>query len=361
MKIIAIVTVVFSSKLLACTLPDVEKVTSQFKKPNYPGFAFLVARKNKVLCENAYGLANIELNVPLSTNHNFETGSLTKLFTATAVLLLEQQGKLNRNDPITRFIPGITSPKPPVTIEHLLAHTSGLVDPINEPEFLATRINDNVTLEELIQEFKNGRWEYAPGEHVIYSNVGYSMLGYIIETVSGLPYETALQTLIFKPLNMRHTYQASFNIIHGKAAGYTFDGTTPRQHDFLNWRWAFGAADLLSTVRDLNTFNSALMHGKLLNTEQFSALTRHIVLNDGSQIPGSYNYSIEEINSMRALRMNGSTMGYSSHSAYLPESDTFVVVLSNSDGINGGGWTAPAVIADSLIAAIQADDASEPK
>ncbi|OFC69368.1 serine hydrolase domain-containing protein [Alteromonas confluentis] len=361
MKFIVIVTVVFSAKLLACTFPGVEKAAAQYAKHDAPGFVFLVAQNNTVVCKKAVGLANIELGVPVNANTVFEIGSLTKLFTATAILLLEQQEKLNRNDLVSRYIPGITSQKSPVTIAHLLSHTSGLVDPINEPEFLATRINDDTDLDSLIQEFKNGRWAYEPGQHVIYSNVGYSMLASIIEKASEMAYEEALQKMIFRPLNMQHTHQASFQIVKGKATGYTFDGATPRQHDFLNWRWAFGAADLLSTVDDLNTFNSALMQGKLLNADQLSALTRPIALNDGSQVPGPYNYSIEKVGGKRALRMNGSTMGYSSHSAYLQDSKTFVVVLSNSDGINGGGWTAPEVITNSIIAAIAFDESTKPE
>lgn len=359
-KFIAVVTLVISLNANGECNKHIMGTLEGFEKPEHPGLVLLLSDGHGEMCKEALGLANIELGVPLTTQSVFEIGSITKLFTATAVLLLEQQGKLKRADPISHYIAGINTQKEAVTIEHLLSHTSGLVDPINDPEFLSTRIQESVTLLELVNTFKNGYWQEKPGKNVIYSNVGYSLLSYIIEKVSGTSYEDYLKRHIFKPLRMNNTSQASFAIARNKATGYTYDGESPRQHDFLNWRWAFGAADLLSSVSDLYTFNQALMSQRLLNSKQLSVLTRPIRLSDGTFVEGSYNYAINNIKGSKSLRMNGSTLGFSSHIAFIPSSETFLVILSNSDGVNGGAWNAPESIASTLLNIVVRDETASP-
>jgi CubicO group peptidase (beta-lactamase class C family) len=329
-----------------------DKDLRRFSSDDSVGYSVLITQKGKVLYQNAQGLANIELNVPLQPEHIFEIGSLTKQFTAVAILLLAQDGVLSLEDNISKYIPNISTTKSDVSIKHLLAHTSGLVDPINEPEFLSTRIQESVSLEELITQFKNGHWQYVAGEQIHYSNVGYSMLAWVIERVSGVTYETFLNERIFKPLKMQHTTQASFKLTKAKVTGYTFDDNEPRQHDFVNLNWVYAAADLLSTTHDLSQFNHGVMQGKVLNQAHLQTLLAPVMLNDGVQSQGSFTYSVSAIWNLEAIRGSGSTLGYSSHSIYLPDTDTFVIVLSNSDGVNGGGWFAPATVAGKLAATL---------
>ncbi len=349
MKLAMLVTFVFGSAASACNHKPYNEVLKSFEKAQSPGTAVLIAQGETVHCHTAIGLANIELDMPLSVDHVFEIGSITKLFTATAILLLEQDGKLSRTDDITRYISGIDSLKSTVTIEHLLTHTSGLVDTINTQAFLETRIQEPSNLSKVIDTFKNGHWQYKPGENVIYSNAGYSMLSHIIERVSGLSYIHYLQQRIFTPLFMARTQQATFDIVKNKATGYTFDGAKPRQHDFLDWRWAYGAGDLLSTASDLKIFYTALMNKKLLNETQLQKLLQPITLNDGTKIEGAYTFSISTHKGKTMYRMNGSTLGFSSHTIYIPHSQTFIAVLSNSDGVNGGSWVAPFEIGSRLL------------
>jgi CubicO group peptidase (beta-lactamase class C family) len=337
----------------ACS-PCFDKDLSRFASTDSVGYSVLISQNGKVLYQKARGLANIELNVPMQPNHIFEIGSLTKQFTAVAILLLAQDGALSLEDNISKYIPDISSTKNDVTLKHLLAHTSGLIDSINTPEFLSTRIQESVTLEEIIAQFKNDHWQHVSGDQINYSNIGYSMLAWVIEKVSGTTYATFLNERIFKPLNMHNTSQVSFNLTKRKVTGYTFDGSEPRQHDLINLNWGYGSSDLLSTTEDISLFSHALMQGKVLNQTHLHTLLSPLILNDDVQRQGSFTYSLSTIWNFDAIRISGSTLGYSSHSIYLPDNDTFIVVLANSDGVNGGNWIAPATMAGKLAATLLA-------
>ena len=351
-KIIYVFILLILPKLSQALQPSFNDDLSRFAKDDSVGLSILISHKDEIIYEDSVGLANIELGVPLKTEHLFEIGSLTKQFTAVAVLLLEQKGELSLNDSISEYISGIASTQGTVTLRHLLSHTSGLVDPINSPEFLTTRIQEKVSLEDLIEQFKNGHWEYSAGELYNYSNVGYSMLASVVEKVSNMTYEEFLKTNIFLPLNMHNTHQASFSIFKDKATGYTFDDMTPRHHDFLDLRWAYGAADILSTTSDLNVFTLALMSAKVINNKQLTKLLSPVKTNDNELVGGSYNYSLAPIWGAKAISISGSTMGYSSASIFLPETQHYIVVLNNSDGINGGGWVQPSIVARKLAATL---------
>ena len=337
-----------------------DKDLSRFTSSDSVGYSVLISQNDEILYQKARGLANIELNVPVQPNHIFEIGSLTKQFTAVAILMLAQDGLLSLEDNISKYIPDISTTKSDVALKHLLAHTSGLVDPINTPDFLSSRIQESISLVELITQFKNEHWQHVSGEHYHYSNVGYSMLAWVIERVSGVKYKTFLNERIFEPLKMHNSSQASFKLTKRKSTGYTFDGSEPRQRGLINLNWAYGAADLLSTTADLSLFSHALMQGKILNKAYLHTLLSpvllndnvllndSVLLNDNVQLQGSFTYSLSQIRNVNAISISGSTLGYSSHSIYLPDNDTFVVVLSNSDGVNGGGWIAPATVAGKL-------------
>lgn len=349
-NLLPFVTLLCSWHVNACQQSLLEQELTNFTAAHKTGLSALVSQSGKAPCKAALGMANLELSAPVETDHIFEIGSLTKQFTAVAILLLEQEGQLSRSDPISKYIGGITTAKGKVTIEHLLSHTSGLVDPINNPEFLATRVQEPIAFADLVALFKNHHWQHEPGERSVYTNAGYSLLSAIIEEVSGLSYAAFLQKRIFAPLNMTSSSQASMAVTPNKVTGYTFTGSQPRQHDLLNLGWAYAAGDLLSNTRDLSIFSHALMQGKILNQQQLDVLFTPITLNDGTQTNGSYNASLQQISGRKAIRMSGSTLGFSSHSIYLPDEHTYFVVLNNSDGVNGGGWVRPATVVGKILA-----------
>jgi CubicO group peptidase (beta-lactamase class C family) len=165
--------------------------------------AVLVAHDG-MLFEKGYDLADREANIPNTPQTRFRIGSITKQFTAMAVLILQDRGKLHVQDPVCLYVPNCPQDWQPITIENLLTHTSGIPDYINSPDFMATW-TEPATPEELIARFEDLPLEFPPGLRFKYSNSGYTLLGYIIERVSGESYTTFLQQNIFTPLKMNNT------------------------------------------------------------------------------------------------------------------------------------------------------------
>ena len=168
-----------------------------------PGAAVLIARGGKIKLEKGYGLARVESRLPVTSETRFRIGSITKQFTAAAILKLEEEGELSVNDPVSKYIPDW--PKGgEVTIRHLLTHSSGIHNFTAKPAF-QTNVTVATSLEALISSFKNDPYDFAPGEKFLYSNSGYVLLGFIIEKVSGEAYASYLRRTFFEPLGMKNT------------------------------------------------------------------------------------------------------------------------------------------------------------
>ena len=197
-------------------------LTEQFKADG-PGCTALVAHKGQVIYQKAFGMANLELNVPMQPDNVFRIGSITKQFTAIAILQLMEQGKLSLQDEITRFIPDYPTQGKKITVEHLLTHTSGIKSTTDMPTFWSM-IRKDMTPPELIDIFKNQPLEFDPGTNWKYCNSGYGLLGYIIEKVSKKTYPQYLEEAFFKPLGMTQSYFGSnTKLIKNQVAGYESD------------------------------------------------------------------------------------------------------------------------------------------
>src|SRR5262249_10377239 len=161
------------------------------KQSRFSGSA-LVARDGKILCSRGYGMANIELDVPNTPRTKFRLGSITKQFTAAAILLLQERGKLNVQDPICKYVADCPGAWSEVTIHHLLSHTGGLPNFTSFPDYFPKMMMPE-TMESMVARFKNKPLDFKPGEKWSYSNSGYFLLGYLVEKISGESYETFLQ------------------------------------------------------------------------------------------------------------------------------------------------------------------------
>ncbi|MGH9971179.1 MAG: serine hydrolase domain-containing protein, partial [Pyrinomonadaceae bacterium] len=174
-------------------------------KPDEPGAAVIAVKDGKVIFRKGYGLANVELGVPVEPDMVFRLGSVTKQFTAVAILMLAEQNKLSLDDDITKFLPDYATKGHKITIEQLLTHTSGIKNYTSLPEWLSGWRKD-MTVKEIIDLFKDQPMDFAPGERWSYSNSGYILLGAIIEKVSGQTYQEFIEKNIFTPLGMKHSY-----------------------------------------------------------------------------------------------------------------------------------------------------------
>lgn len=313
----------------------IDKLISDVYKPGEPGAALLIAEKGKVVYRKAFGMADLELNVPMKPEMVFEIGSMTKQMTAVAVLMLMEEGKLSLQDEITKYIPDYPVQGHKITIHHLLTHTSGIKSYTSMQEWQPLWRND-MTPEEMIDLFKNQPMDFAPGEHYLYNNSAYFMLGYVIEKASGMSYGKFLKERIFKPLKMNNSYYGSHEqIIQGRASGYQ------KKEDFVNAEYLsltqpYAAGSVMSNVDDLLTWQMAVRDNKLVKKETMQLAFTDYRLNDGKPIHYGYGWGLNDINGSPTIEHSGGIFGYTTNGIWLPEEDVYVVMLTNRDDIGPG-------------------------
>jgi CubicO group peptidase (beta-lactamase class C family) len=295
-----------------------------------PGIAVLVAKDGKILYKKGFGYADIESKTLVSADTKFRIGSITKQFTASAILKLQEEGRLQVTDKLSKYIPDFPRGGE-VTLHHLLTHTSGIHSYTGKEDFLK-RVLTSVTNEELLTYFKSDPYDFNPGDQYRYNNSGYFLLGYIIEKVTGKSYGQHLKETFFDPLNMTNTgVHASTLTLTNEAKGYTKEGTYTRS---LNWdmSWAGGAGALYSTVEDLYRWNEAVFNGKVLSEKSLKAAFTPLVLNNGTTpSEGNYGYGwvFANYRGQEIIQHGGGLHGFISQLSRFPEENLTVVMLTN--------------------------------
>ena len=309
---------------------DYDKMLLDQFKPGETGCAALVAKDGQVIYNRAFGMANLELNVPMQTDMVFRIGSITKQFTAIAILQLMEQGKLSLEDDITKFIPDYPTQAYKITIEHLLTHTSGIKSYTNVPDYIKN-VRTDMKPEELINNFKNLPMEFAPGTKWNYNNSGFFLLGYIIEKVTGKTYADYLQENIFTPAGMTSTcYGSDSKIIKNRAYGYQQGGEGVVNSDYCSMTQPYSAGSIMSTVGDLFKWHQALYAGKLVKKETLEKAVTEYRLADGKGTNYGYGFFLSQLQGSPTVEHGGGIFGYLTSSVYLPEEDVFVALFSNS-------------------------------
>lgn len=294
-----------------------------------PGVSFLIAKDGKTIYRKAFGLANLELNVPMKPENVFEIGSITKQFTAIAILMLEEQGKLSVDDDITKFIADYPTKGKKITIHHLLNHTSGIKSYTNMAKFSDLARKD-MPPTEIIDMFKNEPLDFEPGEKFLYNNSGYIMLGYIIEVVSGETYEQFVQKHIFDKLGMASSsYGSMINLVPNRATGYSEAENGYENADYLSLTLPYAAGSLMSTTDDLLKWQNALNNYTLIKKTSYEKAINGSKLNSGEAIAYGYGLSKESINGSPSIQHGGGIFGYTTMGIYLPEEKVFVSGLTN--------------------------------
>ncbi len=295
------------------------------------GCVALVSKGGNIIYYNAFGLADLELNTPMTKDMVFEIGSLTKQFTAVAILMLNEQGKLNLNDDIRKYIPDYSTQENTITIHHLLNHTSGIKNYVTLKDWFP-QIRKDFTPETFIDLFKNEPLNFSPGEKWEYNNSGYYLLGYVIEKVSGQSYKDFIESKIFKPIKMNNSsYGNRSEIIKNRPSGYSKPNNTFINAPYLSFTHLYSAGALMSTAEDLFKWNKALVTNKLITNESKKLIFTNTTLNDNSKTNYSYGWAINKINNSNTIEHSGGTLGYATYATYLQEEDIFVTVLSNCD------------------------------
>jgi CubicO group peptidase (beta-lactamase class C family) len=297
-----------------------------------PGKVVLVAKDGKVIYKKAFGKANLELDVDMDTEHVFRLGSITKQFTAAAILKLAEEGKLSLEDDITKFIKDYPVDGHTITLEHLLAHTSGIRNYTNLPKFTAEVRKKDYSPKELINFFKDEPMDFSPGEKHAYSNSGYILLGSVIEIVSGKTYEEYIDAAFFRPLGMKNSfYDRSSILIPKRIPGYQKKGNAYENSDYLSMTLPYAAGSLVSTVEDLFIWNEAVMSDFVLSMKSREKAHSAQVLNNGKIIDYGLGWRLGNVQGSPSIKHGGLVNGFTSNALYLPEGKIFVTVLSNCD------------------------------
>lgn len=318
-----------------CQCQDLEAEFDQILLKKYPdenpGATVLVAKEGKIIYQKAFGMANLELAVPMTLTKVFQIGSLTKQFTAVAILMLEEQGKLSLEDDITVYIPDYPVQGKRITIHHLLNHTSGIRNytSMNIMEI----VRKDFAPTELINYFKDEPKEFDPGEKWEYSNSGYVLLGYIIEQVSGKTYEEFVEQELFKQLGMSNSFYAHYKeIVYNRASGYQPGGGEYVNADFLSMTIPYASGSLMSTVEDLYKWQSSLNSNKLVSKRTLTKAHTNHKLNNGDLTNYGYGWLTYDINGSPSIEHGGGIFGYTCYQIYVPKEDVYVVILTNSNG-----------------------------
>ncbi len=295
-----------------------------------PGASALVVKNGQILYRKAFGKANIELDVAMKPEHVFRIGSISKQFTACAILRLAELGKLSLQDEITKFIPDYPTHGHKITVEHLLTHTSGIKSYTGLEKWTDEERKRDFTPKEMVDYFKDEPMDFAPGEAYRYNNSAYFLLGYIIEIVSGKTYEAFLDENFFKPLGMNHSYYGNTApIIKNRAAGYQEGETGNTNADFLSMTQPYAAGSLLSNVDDLYTWYKAVMDDKVVSKESRMKAHTAFKLNNGKPTGYGYGWSLGNVQGSPVIGHGGGINGFLTASLYLPDEKVFVALFSN--------------------------------
>jgi CubicO group peptidase (beta-lactamase class C family) len=314
-------------------LPSLEKLADDVfvstQSGETPGVSVLIARDGKILYQKGFGYADVGNRVPVTPETKFRIGSITKQFIASAILKMQEEGKLSVEDRLSKYIPGFPRGDE-VTIRHLLTHTSGIHSYTNRPGFLKY-VTMPITPEALVDTIKSFPYDFNPGDRYLYNNSGFFLLGFIIEKISGMSLAGYLKENLFKPLGMNSTgVYTTTRLLDNEAYGYDRDSVNIVKA--LNWdmTWAGGAGSLYSTAQDLYIWNEAVFNGKVLSAESMKAAFTPAVLNNGEKTDYGFGWSLSDYRGSKFISHGGTLHGFQSHIARQPEEKTTVVVLCNS-------------------------------
>jgi CubicO group peptidase (beta-lactamase class C family) len=298
------------------------------------GTAAAVVQGNDTLLMKAYGKANVEWDVPMPVDAMFEIGSVTKQFTAAAILQLRDEGKLSLDDDITKWLPDFDTRGNKITVRRLLDHTSGIVGLTEMPEFGLLVWNQSFPRDSAYALIKRYPFQFPTGTAQMYNNSAVWLAGLIVEKASGMTYEDYVEKKIFAPLGMtRSMYCNSAEDVPRRANGYSVrNGVIGRAPTNVH-RWPFAAGSLCSTAADLVTWVKALHGGKVLSPKSYQEMITPAKLNDGTPLRYGMGIGVgKDSRGITYIGHGGSISGFTAEAGWYPDAQLAVVVLVNSNG-----------------------------
>ena len=302
-----------------------EYMNAAVKADNFAG-AILVARDGKVIASKGYSFANFETETPNTPQTKFRIGSMTKPLTATAILMLQEKGKLNVEDSICKYLSDCPAAWQPVTVRHLLTHTSGIPDYIRSSDATQATFMLPLASSAVVALFKDKPLEFAPGERWKYSNSAYFLAGLIVEKVSGKSYEAFMRENIFEPLRLTNTgIDRNERVLKNRASGYSLENNTLKNAVYYDISNAYSTGAIYSTVEDLYQWNQSLFAGQLVSKKTLDEMLIPVKSNFG------VGWFIDRQLNRQFIWHDGSLPGFKSYIARYANEQLCVVVLSNID------------------------------
>ena len=322
-----------SSFLLAQDeVKKIDSLVSKYAQDAEFSGTILVSKGGKLLLKKGYGYSNAEKKIANNASTIYNIASLTKTFTAALILKLQEEGRLSVNDRLSKYYPVFPNGDR-ITIHHLLTHTSGIFNYTDDKNFSVMDQKKEVKLEDMIALFKDKPLQFDPGTNFRYSNSGYTMLGYIIEKITGVSYASALDRFIFKPLDMQHTsFGPQDTTSKSLAKGYNMYYQNFRLPAFkVHPSISYATGAIYSTAEDLYKWHKALQNGKFLSRRSLEAAYKKDRGNYG------YGWFTDSLYGRQRVSHDGNIQGYKANINRMPEDDVSVIALSNSNNSSVGG------------------------
>ncbi len=334
---------IFAIMLIVCLsfgvkADEIDKfVENQMRNLHIPGASISIIRNDKVIKSKGYGFADLQSKSFVTPKTVYEIGSMTKQFTAVAVMMLVEEGKINLDDKIAKYFPDPPESWNKIKIRHLLTHASGIQNHVAVPDYMdifRTSITGKTfpSSDELLKEFYKLPFEFAPEESWAYDNTGYHLLGTIIEKAGGKNYWQFLDERIFKPLKMNSTRNTDTqSIISQRASGYAWTENGWENRPILSPFIGFSAGSLLSTVEDLGKWDAALYGEKLLKKSSLEIMWTPARTNAGqiSAFDYGFGWFIEKYRGHRNIMHSGGTPGFSSVMHRFDSDKLSIIILTN--------------------------------
>jgi CubicO group peptidase (beta-lactamase class C family) len=313
-------------------------VLAEMQRKHIPGVTLAVVKEGKVIKSKGYGLANVELNVPATTDTVYKIGSISKPIIAAGIMMLVEEGRIGLDDKVSKYLDGTPETWKDISIRNFLSHTGGVVR--ESPTFDGSRMQTDA---DVIKGAYPVPLRFVPGEKYEYCNVGYFSLAEIIRKVSGKPWSEFLAERIFKPLGMNATRTTTFfEIVPNRATGYSFREEKLFNSEVYTALRPSGA--FLSTAGDLAKFETALYNGTLLKKESLAAMWTAFKLNDGKDSVYGLGWFVGAKNGHKRINHGGSLNGFRSEFSRFTDDKLTVIVLTNR------GENNPVEIADGVAA-----------
>ncbi|MBY8826227.1 serine hydrolase domain-containing protein [Sphingomonas colocasiae] len=302
-------------------------IESEMKSEQVPGAAVAVIHKGQVVIAKGYGRATVEFDVPVTTDTMFQSGSVGKMFTAAAVMLQVEQGKMRLDDPVSKYLPGAPASWRAMTVRHLMTHTSGVAN-LDGAFYGGKDFSDETYIAQAFAK----PLDFAPGARWNYSNTGYALLGILVKKATGHSYLDVLAGNVFKPLGMATARPTNdSDIVPNRAAGYKLAGGVLKNQDFSYANTnPTGDGALYLSLKDMIAWNRGIEHGKVLSAAGWQQAWTPVRLNSGKPYPYGFGWSVTQAGGAPHYHHGGAWQGFKTYYSRYPGDELAIIILTNS-------------------------------